>query len=326
MATGAILGSAIGGIVAGAGAMAGSAISSGVSVRNANRANSLNAAMQQKMLDYNTRATDPSYIRQRQEAAGYNAALLASPNSLGQAASAPNPAPAQMPDTSALNGIGSGIAQAVNLAIQAKRASAQNKYDDARTQQVYIEQQYQATEAMARINNIIEDTHSKRARRQLDEILQRFQERIYENQLQMSNAQIQQIKEQTRGQVMENVMSSVRMRAFPEMIRLDIANSAANLAVQKQVERLTAKQVEAKAQEIAESIARTGLYQEQMNTQKHVTGSARAQSAVDNSTIGARIEIIKAEMLRAINNTESDNVVQFGQRIMRGVREKVMGY
>ena len=297
MATGAI----IGGLAAAAGTVAGSAISSGVSVRNTNRANSLNAAMQQKMLDYNTRATDPSYIRQRQEAAGYNAALLASPNSLGQAANAPNPAPAQIPDTSALNGVGAGIAQAVNLAIQAKRTSAQNKYDVARTQQVYIEQQYQATEAMARINNILENTKSQRARRQLDEILQRFQDRIYENQLQMSNVQIQQIKEQTRGQVMENVMTSVRLRSFPELIRLDIANSAANLAVQKQVERLTAKQVDVKAQEIAESIVRTGLYQEQMNTQQQVTRSARAQADVSSRTVDYNVRLIKEELIKTIS-------------------------
>lgn len=301
MSSGNLLGNAIGGIVAAAGTVAGSAISSGVSVKNANSANSLNALIQQKMLDYNTRATDPGYIRQRQEAAGYNAALLASPNSLGQAASAPNPAPAQIPDSSALNGVGAGIAQAVNLAIQAKRASAQNKYDAARTQQLYIEQQYQATEAMARINNILENTNSQRARRQLDEILQRFQDRIYENQLQMSNVQIEQIKEQTRGQVMENVMTSVRLRSYPEMIRLDIANSAANLAVQKQVERLTAKQVDAKAQEIAESIARTGLYQEQMNTQQQVTRSARAQADVASRTVDYNVRLIKEEIIKTIS-------------------------
>lgn len=313
MATGAI----IGGALAAVGSIAGAGISAGASSSNASRANRYNWAMQQQMLRYNTRATDPSYIRQRQEAAGYNAALLASPNSLGQAASAPNPAPAQVPDTSALGSIGTGIANAVNLAIDANRAFAQNSFDNAKTQQVYIENEYRATEAIARINNVLEDTHSKRTRRQLDEITKRFQERLLQNSLQMSSAQIQQIKEQTKGQVMENVMSSVRLRAFPEIIRLDIANSAANLAVQKQVERLTSKQIESEAQKIAESIARTGLYNEQAYTQGRQTQllgeqyeAAKRSNRIGDATEREQIDLIKTELIEAVNNSGPDNVWQ----------------
>ena len=313
MATGAI----IGGLVAAAGSVAGAAISSNASSRNTTSANNYNWAMQQQMLRYNTRATDPSYIRQRQEAAGYNAALMASPSSIGQAASAPNPAPAQIPDTSALGSIGTGIANAVNVAIDAKRASAQNSLDNAKMQQVYIENQYRATEAIARINNVLENTHSQRTRRQLDEITQRFQERIYQNNLQMSSAQIQQIKEQTKGQVMENVMSSVRMRVFPEIMRLDIANSAANLAVQRQVERLTAKQVESEAQKIAESIARSGLYNEQAYTQGRQTQllgeqyeAAKRSNRIGAATEREAVELIKTELIRAVNNSGPNNPMQ----------------
>ena len=313
MATGAI----IGGLVAAAGSVAGAAISSNASSRNTTSANNYNWAMQQQMLRYNTRATDPSYIRQRQEAAGYNAALMASPSSIGQAASAPTPAPAQIPDTSALGSIGTGIATAVNVAIDAKRASAQNSLDNAKMQQVYIENQYRATEAIARINNVLENTHSQRTRRQLDEITQRFQERIYQNNLQMSSAQIQQIKEQTKGQVMENVMSSVRMRVFPEIMRLDIANSAANLAVQRQVERLTAKQVESEAQKIAESIARSGLYNEQAYTQGRQTQllgeqyeAAKRSNRIGAATEREAVELIKTELIRAVNNSGPNNPMQ----------------
>lgn len=313
MATGAI----IAGAVAAAGSIAGAAISSGVSARNTNRANDYNWAMQQQMLKYNTQASDPSYIRKRQEAAGYNAAILASPNSLGQAANAPNPAPAQLPDMSSLGNIGTGIANAVNLALDAKRTEAQNSFDNAKTQQVYIENQYRATEALARINNLMENTHSQRVRRQLDEITQRFQERIYQNNLQMSSAQIEQIKEQTKGQVFQNVMSAHRLKVFPQMLQLDVANAAANLAVQRQVERLTSKQVEKEAQSIAESIARTGLYNEQAYTQGRQTQllgeqyeAARRSNRIGDLTEKEAVEMIKTELIRAVNNSGPDNRYQ----------------
>lgn len=330
------IGAIIGGALAAVGSIAGAGISARASSRNTSSANRYNWHMQQQMLRYNTRATDPVYIRQRQEAAGYNAALLASPNSLGQAAYAPNPAPAQIPDTSALGSIGTGIANAVNVAIDSSRASAQNSLDNAKQQQIYIENQYRATEAIARINNVLEDTHSKRTRRQLDEIMKRFQERLLQNNLQMSSAQIEQIKEQTKGQVMENVMSSVRMRAFPEIMRLDIANSAANLAVQKQVERLTTKQVESEAQKIAESIARTGFYNEQAYTQGRQTQllgeqyeAAKRSNRVGDATEREQIELIKTELIRAVNNSGANNqwqLLNFMNRPFRSSNGAVLNH
>lgn len=314
---------AIGGIVAGIGAAAGGAITAGVSARNTRKTNELNYQMWQEQQQFNKQQTDPAYIRERQETAGYNAALLANGNALGQAASSGN---APQMQTADLSGFGSGLQQAVNTYMAYKQTESDTNLKNAQAEQVHIENQYRTQEAMARINKMIEDTNSTRVKRQLDQILARYQDRIYQSELQQTQEHINYIKEQTRGQVTENIMNSVRLRNLPEIMRLDIANMASDIAIKAQTQRLNEQQLKNMIADAARTVAQTELYQEQTNTQKQITGSARAQSAVDSSTIGARIETIKSEMWRAINNTESDNVLQLGQRLLRGVRQSVKGY
>lgn len=309
---------AIGGIVAGIGAAAGGAITAGVSARNTRKTNELNYQIWQEQQQFNQQQTDPSYIRERQEAAGYNAALLANGNTLGQAASSGN---APQMQTADLSGFGSGLQQAVNTYMAYKQTESDTRLKNAEAEQVHIENQYRTQEAMARINKMIEDTNNVRVKRQLDEILSRYQDRIYQSELQQTQEHINYIKEQTRGQVTENLMNSVQLRNLPELMRLDIANMASDIAIKAQTQRLNEQQIKNMIAEAAQTVARTELYQEQTNTQQQITGSARAQSAVDNSTIGARIETIKAEMWRAINNSESENPIQLFQRLGNGIRD-----
>ena len=289
---------AIGGIVAGIGAAAGGAITAGVSARNTRKTNELNYKIWQEQQDFNQQQTDPAYIRERQEAAGYNAALLANGNTLGQAASSGN---APQMQTADLSGFGSGLQQAVNTYMAYKQTESDTNLKNAQAEQVHIENQYRTQEAMARINKMIEETNNTRVKRQLDEILARYQDRIYQSELQQTQEHINYIKEQTRGQVIENLMSSVKLRYLPEIMRLDVANAAANLAVQIQVERLTAKQVDAKAQEIAESVARTELYKEQTNTQQQVTRSTTAQADVASRTVDDEVRLLKEEIIKTIS-------------------------
>ena len=309
---------AIGGIVAGIGAAAGGAVTAGVSARNTRKTNELNYQIWQEQQQFNQQQTDPAYIRERQEAAGYNAALLANGNTLGQAASSGS---APQMQTADLSGFGSGLQQAVNTYMAYKQTESDTNLKNAQAEQVHIENQYRTQEAMARINKMIEETNSTRVKRQLDEILSRYQDRIYQSELQQTQEHINYIKEQTRGQVTENLMNSVKLRNLPELMRLDIANMASDIAIKAQTQRLNEQQIKNMIADAARTVAQTELYQEQTNTQHQITGSARAQSAVDNSTIGARIETIKAEMWRAINNSESENPVQLFQRIGNGIRD-----
>ena len=313
---------AIGGIVAGIGAAAGGAVTAGVSARNTRKTNELNYKIWQEQQQFNQQQTDPAYIRERQEAAGYNAALLANGNALGQAASSGN---APQMQTADLSGFGSGLQQAVNTYMAYKQTESDTRLKNAEAEQVHIENQYRTQEAMARINKMIEDTNSTRLKRQLDEILSRYQDRIYQSELQQTQEHINYIKEQTRGQVTENLMNSVKLRNLPELMRLDIANMASDIAIKAQTQRLNEQQIKNMIAEAAKTVAQTELYKEQTNTQQQLTGSARAQSTVDNSTIGLRIETIRSEMWRAINNSESDNALQLFQRIGNGIRDAYDG-
>lgn len=310
---------AIGGIIAGIGAAAGGAITAGVSARNTRKTNELNYQIWQEQQQFNQQQTDPAYIRARQETAGYNAALLANGNSLGQVASSGN---APQMQTADLSGFGNGLQQAVSTYLAYKQTESDTNLKNAQAEQVHIENQYRTQEAMASINKMIEDTNSIRVKRQLDEILSRYQDRIYQSELQQTQEHINYIKEQTRGQITANLMSSVQLRNLPELMRLDIANMASDIAIKAQTQRLNEQQIKNMIADAARTVAQTELYEEQTNTQKHITGSARAQSAVDNSTIGARIETIKAEMWRAINNSESENPLQLFQRLGNRIRER----
>ena len=299
---------AIGGIVAGIGAAAGGAITAGVSARNTRKTNELNYQIWQEQQQFNHQQTDPAYIRERQEAAGYNAALLANGNTLGQAASSGN---APQMQTADLSGFGNGLQQAVNTYMAYKQTESDANLKNAQAEQVHIENQYRTQEAMARINKMIEDTNSTRVKRQLDEILARYQDRIYQSELQQTQEHINYIKEQTRGQVTENLMNSVRLRNLPEMMRLDIANMASDIAIKAQTQRLNDQQLKNMIAEAARTVAQTELYQEQTNTQQQVTRSASVGALQAEQTMDYNVRTIEAEMWRAINNTGSDNLSKF---------------
>lgn len=294
---------AIGGLVAGIGAAAGGAITAGVSARNTRKTNELNYQIWQEQQQFNQQQTDPAYIRQRQEAAGYNAALLANGNSLGQAASSGN---APQMQTADLSGFGSGLQQAVNTYMAYKQTESDTSLKNAQAQQVQIENQYRTQEAMARINKMIEDTNSTRVKRQLDEILSRYQDKIYQSELQQTQEHINYIKEQTRGQVTENLMNSIRLRNLPEIMRLDIANAASDIAIKKQTMRLNEQQLKNMIAERARIIAQTDLYNEQKNTQEQLTSSAATAANVAERTENFSVSIIEAEMWNAINNAGPD--------------------
>lgn len=297
----------IGGIVAGIGAAAGGAISAGVSARNTRKTNELNYQIFQEQQQFNQQQTDPAYIRQRQEEAGYNAALLANGNALGQAASSGN---APQMQTADLSGFGSGLQQAVNTYMAYKQTESDINLKNAQAEQVHIENQYRTQEAMARINKMIEETDSTSVKRQLDEILSRYQDRIYQSELQQTQEHINYIKEQTRGQITENLMNSVRLSYLPEIMRLDIANAASDIAIKKQTMRLNEQQLKNMISENARIIAQTHLYNEQQNTQEQLTSSATTAANVAKRTEDYNVTIIEAEMWNAINNAGPDSMLK----------------
>lgn len=312
---------ATGAIVAAAAAAVSAAATTTTAIVTNKRTNEANRRLQQEMNQYNTEQTDPAYIRERQEAAGYNSQLLANPNTLGQVAVQNSYVPHQPADAATLS---SGFVQALSSAVNISQAIQENKLKSAQTQQINIENDYKMQQGLAQIQQMLANARDSRAKAALNEIMARYQDKILHNQVQMSAEQINYIKEQTKTQVMENIMTDVRVRSFPEAMRLDIANAAAQLAVQRSVERLNKKQLEHEIQKMAETIARTGLYQGQMSetsartsllqeqarTQQAMTSKTSSEAEVSRRTITEQVHTIRAAMWRAILNSGSDNPLQ----------------
>ena len=233
MATGAIVGAIV--------AAVGAAATTTATVVTNKKAREENRRLQVEMNEYNTRQTDPAYIRQRQEDAGYNAQLLANPSSLGQVGTQNSFAPAQVPQ---LPDYGQNLSSMIGLATQYMQSESEKKLKDAQTEQIHIENKFRAAQAIANIRKTLEETNDVVVKRQLNQILSRYQEQIYQTDLNLSAEQINNIREKTKGQVIENMMSSTNLKFLPTMLRLDVANSAAELAIRKQTEKLSQKQVD----------------------------------------------------------------------------------
>lgn len=307
MATGAIISAA-------AGLVAAAATTTTAVVTN-KKTNEANRRLQEEMNQYNKEQTDPAYIRERQEAAGYNSQLLANPNTLGQVATQNSYIPHQPADAATIS---SGFVQALSSAVGISQAIQENKMKAAQTQQINIENEFKMQQGLAQIQQMLASARDSRSKAALNEIMSRYQDKILNNQVQMSAEQINLIKEQAKSQVMENVMTDVRMKSFPDAMRLEIANAAAQLAVQRSVERLNKQQLEHEIHKMAETIARTSLYQEQLNTQVQTTSSAQSQAEVSRRTIEEQVSIIRNSMWKAIMNSGSDSPFQYIQSLGRG--------
>lgn len=299
MATGAIVGAIV--------AAVGAAATTTATVVTNKKAREENRRLQEEMNEYNIQQTDPAYIRQRQEDAGYNAQLLANPSALGQTAAQSSFAPAQVPQ---MPDYGQNLSSMIGLATQYMQSESEKNLKDAQTQQVYIENQYRAAQAVANIRKTIEDTKDVTVRRQLNEILSRYQEQMYQTDLNLSAEQIKNMREQTKGQVIQNMMSSTNLKFLPTMLRLDVANSAAELAIRKQTEKLSQKQVEHEAYKIAETIARTQTQEQQTELTTRQAQAVGQQNRLFEDTYSEQVRKIQAEVLRAVANAGSDNWIQ----------------
>lgn len=310
MATGAIVGAIV--------AAVGAAATTTATVVTNKKAREENRRLQAEMNEYNTQQTDPAYIRQRQEDAGYNAQLLANPSSLGQVGTQNSFAPAQVPQ---MPDYGQNLSSMIGLATQYMQSESEKKLKDAQTEQIHIENKYRAAQAVANLRKTLEETNDVVVKRQLNQILSRYQEQMYQADLNLSAEQINNMRENTKGQVIENMMSSVNLKFLPTMLRLDVANSAAELAIRKQTEKLSQKQVEHEAYKIAETIARTQTQDQQTELTTRQAQAVGQQVRMTEDTYSEQIRRIQAEVLRAVNNVGSDNPLQLGQQMVNRARD-----
>ena len=221
------------------------------------RSNEFNERMLEMQMAYNDKVTDPAYIRARLQNAGYNPNVMVGSESVGSSQSITPPRASQLPAD--YSGIGNAVSSAVQLATQYQAMQSQKDYADAMTNQVQIENQYRAAREISKLTKLQEEAGNERAKRFINESLSRWQDRLNMADFQNVMANTQKIREQISGICLDNAQKSVYLQSYPEIVRLQVGNAAADLNIKCLTGQLTEKQIEHEVERIAETISRTFL-------------------------------------------------------------------
>ena len=249
-----------GALAAGITAVAGLAASSASNSSNkeiASNANAFNERMLDKQIQYNNemyerqlqdnlKYSDPSYIRDRLQMAGYNPSLVGTEN-VGAAVSSPqvqgiNPPRAQTYQADYRVASNAG-GQAFQLAQNAKSVDAEADYKKSLAEQVKVDLQTQQQMNMAKLANLIENTNNVRLRNAYQDTMNRWQDRFNEIDYSLRTSTEKQIIAQTEGQLISNNINSVNLQWLPMEKRLACSNVMADTAVKYATKELTESEV-----------------------------------------------------------------------------------
>lgn len=245
-----------GSLLAGAGISAAAGMASNIGSNAANKNvqqmnNEFNERMLQKQMDYNKemyqtqlsdslKYSDPTFLRNRLEGAGYNAGVLAAGGNLGSAVSAPavqgiTPQPAAS-RVANFDGIGNAVGGAIDLYNRTAKTSAE-------VNNLRIEGKFLAMKAIADLNESLSRTKNNEARTATEEALRGIRRDMLAMETDLTREQAQKVAVERRGQIIQNAMNSTQLSFLPQQIKMTLANGAADIALKKQQEKLTNTQV-----------------------------------------------------------------------------------
>lgn len=259
MAIGALMGSAL--VGAGAslvGNLLGSKSQSDANKTNmqiAQMNNDFNERMMQKQMDYNTEMWNkqnaynaPAAQVQRLRNAGLNPSLMMGQGQTGTAASAGGVTSASanhaevrpyIPDFS---GIGQAAQQYVALELQKSRVQSENALTDAQTRQMYIENQYKASQLLADIASKSAATKNTQAKTTYQHIENSMRKQMLGAEYELTMRQQQSVEQQTRNMMLQSLMLSKELAVFDERTRLQLSTMSADVLVKLAQKRLTDEQ------------------------------------------------------------------------------------
>lgn len=339
MGVGAILGVAAGTAALGATSSAvGTSKTNSTNMQIAQMNNEFNERMLDKQMAYNTEMyerqlsdnlaySDPSYIKSRLDDAGLNGALIMSGGSdLGSVSSVsgsaqgvapPTASPVQV-DYSGYQGIANALAEGFRLYQEYQNSESSRGYTDAMAEQVHIENQYKAQQAMSEITKNLASAGSEKERSANLAILNRFQESMYRQEMELKDKEIKKAENDYRMQCIQISMADAQLQSLPEMLRLDIANKGADLGLKYAQKELTKKQAEHEVSKIAETIARTGLADAQSysalqsgNLSQSQAAGQDVQNQFDRETFEKRKELIEATISNMVFGQIAKNIFSF---------------
>lgn len=305
--TGAILGAA--GISAAAG------VGSSIASNNANKdiqqqSNAFNEKMLDKQIAYNKemyaqqlsdnlKYSDPAFLRNRLEGAGYNAGVLAAGGNLGQAVSSASMQGVNPPQSANrvadYSGIGNAIGGAIDLYNRGRLSQAQTNKTDVEAQNLRIEGKYIAQKAIADLNRTLAETKNAEARTATEDTLRGIRRDMLAMETDLNREQAQKIAVERRGQVLQNMMTSTQLQFLPQQIKMTLANGAADIALKKSQQKMTDTQVKHEVRKMINTV---------------IEGQGKQlQYQFDKQTFSNRLRQVEAEVIKAIHSQSDVGII-----------------
>lgn len=308
-----------------------------ISNRNTmNSANAFNERMLEKQMQYNTEMyerqlqdqlqySDPSFIKSRLQGAGLNAALMmSSGSSIGSVGNTPQAQGINPPRATAIPTDYSGLAQGLGSAIDkinaVKSTDAQVRNMSASTDNLRVEGQFIAAKAIASLAQTYAQTRNENVKASINEIIKGFTAQQQQADLNYKNELVNNAKMQYQLMNVEYAMQSQNLAFLPVQQRLQVASQSAEISLKLAQGQLTRKQAEHEVRKMAETVARTETQQQQTELTRRNAQAVGVQNRFNQDTYGDRVETIKAEMWRMINNSNANDMWQFGQNAAQRVR------
>lgn len=328
-------------IAAAAAPIVGAAVSttgSAISNRNLmNTSNAFNERMMERQMQYNTEMyerqlqdqlqyTDPGFIKSRLQGAGLNASLMMSGgSSIGSVGNTPQAQGINPPRATAIPTDYSGLAQGLGSAIDkinaVKSTDAQVRNMSASTDNLRVEGQFIAAKAIASLAQTYAQTRNENVKASINEIIKGFTAQQQQADLNYKNELVNNAKMQYQLMNVEYAMQSQNLAFLPVQQRLQAASASTDISLKLAQRSLTRKQAEHEVQKMAETIARTETQTQQTELTRRNAQAVGLGNQFNQATFGNRVETVKAEMWRMINNSNANDMWQFGQNAAQKVRD-----
>lgn len=217
--------------------------------------NEFNQRMMQKQMDYNTEMwqrqneyNTPAAQVQRLRNAGLNPALMMGQGQTGTASAVGGVSPASanpaevkpyIPD---MSGISQAAQQYAALELQKSRIQSENALTDAQTRNMYIENQYKASQLLADIAAKSAMTKNLQAKTTYQQIENSMRKQMLGAEYELTMRQQQSVEQQTRNTMLQSLMLSKELAVFDERTRLQLSTMSADVLVKLAQKRLTDEQ------------------------------------------------------------------------------------
>lgn len=275
---------------------------------------------QTDMWNKNNEYNSASAQRERLEAAGLNPYMMMNGGSAGTAQTmsgsagaapsggVPSAQGVTPPTATPYSADYSGITAGLGRAIDVLSSMPDRKVKEAQADNLRIEGKYIAGKAMAQILQMKTEAKTKEARLALDKLIADFDNNLKVSNMAVNNQNVAESKARTQLAVTENLMRQQELSFLPQAQKLQLAQGAADIAFRYSQKNLTDKQARHEIEKLAETVARTGLTNQQYWTEQANTVNAQLENThrqtenqFQSETYKSRVKSIKVALQKAMN-------------------------